>query len=640
MPIPDHKVDEFRGLVTDLKDQKTLPKGSAVDSLNWLTFPDGIELRRGYALLGQTRQTGVGKITGLVVGKRIDGVEVPFITHGRKIRYYNSAQDDFVEVDTANILPAAANSEDVAGSLYTSLAGAFVYLSGKNSSIYKVPAANPASVVDQLSTSHRGKIFIKQGRTFLWDRKDAAGGQDQTGLYGSYIDRDELSDYTAVTAENVGTGNGVVKTFAGTLGFKAGGSKRTCMYVSITDSVETFRDDRSGNLVGSLGGTGTINYATGAFSVTFNSAPANLQAITADYYWEDSTVNGICDFSKSTPRTAGQGFVFRQDDGGIFQNLFAIGDAEYCMHEDKTWKLTLTKDDTQATNLTFRRRVGIPHFLAAIETAEGIPYVDVSDEAEPRVRILAFAEGSTEIESQSLSLALDLSDYRFDQAVLMEWGDYLVLACRHKDSPNNNTFFVRNKRYGFWDRLDYWASRLGIFNGTLIAGDSVQNNVWTLFSGVDDDGAEIPNYRVMAEDDLNLPGLKRFYIFEIDGLIGPDQKLKISLSYDSGPFVEIGGSDSGGAHTYAVQGNGSYVDRSQAVYVGALTIGRGEAGGGGTAGDIPAFHFRTEVGVASDIFEYVRVKFEAVAIGFCRINSYKFKDIRYKGRRIAYKYGS
>jgi len=65
------------------------------------------------------------------------------------------------------------------------------------------------------------------------------------------------------------------------------------MYISVTDGTETFKDDRNGNMVGDLGGTGTVNYATGAVSVTFVTAPTNSQAITTTYYWEDSTSTGI-----------------------------------------------------------------------------------------------------------------------------------------------------------------------------------------------------------------------------------------------------------------------------------------------------------------------------------------------------------
>src|SRR5437868_2847818 len=44
------------------------------------------------------------------------------------------------------------------------------------------------------------------------------------------------------------------------------------MYVAIKEAGgETLTDDRNGNLVGNQGSLGTINYATGAYDVTFNA---------------------------------------------------------------------------------------------------------------------------------------------------------------------------------------------------------------------------------------------------------------------------------------------------------------------------------------------------------------------------------
>lgn len=52
---------------------------------------------------------------------------------------------------------------------------------------------------------------------------------------------------------------------------------------SATDGVETFTDNGDGTLTGSAGGTGTINYSTGAWSLTFNANPGVNAAITATY---------------------------------------------------------------------------------------------------------------------------------------------------------------------------------------------------------------------------------------------------------------------------------------------------------------------------------------------------------------------
>ena len=53
--------------------------------------------------------------------------------------------------------------------------------------------------------------------------------------------------------------------------------------VIVTDNVETFTDNGSGTLTGSLGGAGSVVYATGAISVSIITAPANGDVINLSY---------------------------------------------------------------------------------------------------------------------------------------------------------------------------------------------------------------------------------------------------------------------------------------------------------------------------------------------------------------------
>lgn len=630
----DYSVSSFGGLNTAIKDIKVLPNGVSPDALNWLTGKSGdhIELRRGYARLGLTEQTGNGKITGLGVGIRYNGTQIPFYSHGRKVKYYDVTTDDAIEVGS-NLLPTGADGEDVWFAPYQNLAGSFMYLGSPNSGIYKIPVANPGSAVDQSSTTYRFNVFqIGQGRSFAGQRKGTtAGNKDSTGLYLSYIDKALLSLFTQVTGEAYGTGDGVTKTFAHTLAAIA--APKTAMYPSVTDGTETFTDDRDGNMVGNLGGTGTVNYATGAVSVTFNTAPVNLAAITCGYYHETATSTGILDYSGTGN---GQGKSFRQDDGGgNLMAIYYIGNVAYCFHLLKTWQLTTTLDDTTSTNLHYRN-VGIPYQRAAYQAPEGIIMADLSRPTDPKFRRLQVLQGTTNttIEPLPISDTLDLSPYAFDYCASYRWGDFEIFSFQEKVAGTANTFnsrmLVRNTIIGAWDLLNYYASCFADYNGTLLAGDSISNNVNTLFSGYDEGGDVIENYWTSGDMDIFVPPnirlrrqrptQKTFRRMVINGLIQTPQSFKVSLSFDGGAFTDV----------YTVSGSGSYVDTAINTDIGSPTVGSKVIGGGGSS---TAHPFEIDFPVNSDRFEYVRVRIEALGIGYLQINSFTFKDIRNKGRK-------
>lgn len=628
----DYVISQFLGLNTAVKDTKKIAVGASPDSLNWITgkYNDHIELRRGTAYLGATQNTGNGKITGIGKGIRYDGVEVPFFSYGQKLKYYNVTLNDTVEIGS-NILPIAANEEDLWFQSYQNLAGSFVYCGSPNSSVYKIVVANPGNAVDQLVPNfHWGVYHIGQNRAFAGQRSGAtAGNADKTGLYLSYIDKALLSDFSQTAGESFGTGDGITKTFTHTL--SAFTAADTAMYPSVTDSNETFTDDRNGNMIGNKGGTGTINYATGIVSVTFNTAPTMSAAITISYYLEDATSTGILDF---TGGLNGEGKSFRQDDGGgNIMAIYNLNTIEYCFHLLKTWQLQTSLDDTQSTNLPYRL-VGIPHPRAAFEEPEGILFADLSRPNEPKFRRLQVLAGTTNntIEPVSISDALDLSGYAFDYCVAFRWGDYEIFCFQEKVSGISNIYnskmLIRNTISGSWDLLDYSASCLIEYMGALLAGDSISNNVFTLFSGFDELGDTIPNYWTSGNLDIAvipkrrtfkpLPSLKTFRRMTIDGLIQKDQEVDIFLSYDSGAFTKV----------FTISGSGAYVDSGIDTDIGQPTIGSKVIGGGGVS---TAHPFEVDFPVNSDKFEFVRIKVVANAIGYVEIDTLRFREVRDKG---------
>ncbi len=77
----------------------------------------------------------------------------------------------------------------------------------------------------------------------------------------------------------------------------------------------------------------------------------------------------------------------------------------------------------------------------------------------------------------------------------------------------------------------------------------MSNNLFTLFSGFDDDGANIDNHWTGKMFNLGVSGSKKSNRFVIRGLIQATQSININFSFDSAPFVTF----------FTVQGNASYV---------------------------------------------------------------------------------
>lgn len=103
------------------------------------------------------------------------------------------------------------------------------------------------------------------------DPTDAAG---KTVLFGTFAYNLYRMTYYSESAELTGSG----QTRTGTLN-NAGTVVKG--FVTFTSANETFTDNQFGILTGSAGGTGTINYTSGAYSLTFSGTPS---ATTATYY--------------------------------------------------------------------------------------------------------------------------------------------------------------------------------------------------------------------------------------------------------------------------------------------------------------------------------------------------------------------
>ena len=188
--------------------------------------------------------------------------------------------------------------------------------------------------------------------------------------------------------------------------------------------------------------------------------------------------------------------------------------------------------------------MGVKSHLGAFGGEQGIYFINSANPSRSeflRLEIYTGATAANIAAPKLLSELLDFANFAFDKAVVYEWGYYILLACQKKVAgvaeETNTATFIYNKKNGCWDYLDYAIENLVDYEGKLLAGDPLSNNVFNLFSGFDDDNEVIENYWTSGETNLDIKGLKRFYRMGIEGLIQKGQSFDVELSFDGKPFV-------------------------------------------------------------------------------------------------------
>jgi len=607
-------------------ESRSIKRGAMSDGINWEAIGDGLRLRYGYSVLG-TYQTATGKINGLCTAVKENGDEIYFRARALKLEY-STDKTTWTEIGT-NLL----YNEDTSIENYVSQAGRFVYVNSPNlGHIYKIDIYHPADTTDVYvggTTNYCGYMKIVGDAMWVW----GVLSSPQT-LFRSCRD---ARNYQAITGESMGTGNGG-KTYSGTLAFKAGGARRTCFGLNAVkdeDSIETFTDNRDGTLKGSAGGTGTINYTTGAFTLTFNANVGVGKAITGSYLyiddaWFSTPKGGIANFCYSATRVAMEGNFFLQQTGGKISSINSFDNDIYVRHEKNWYKVTQTADDTSFTNLVFRDNLGSPSFRGSFATGDGIYSVYQTDTGAPQFGIISYQDNTTRLEPKSLSEKIEVNNYLFDKAVVYEWGDYVFFCGRESNSTENNVMFVWDKKWHNWKTMfNVSANCFEIFDGTLVIGDSVSQNTFQMFDGFADYTSDITNYVELSDDNLDEESLKRLYNLRLTGEISKDQSCKVYANIDNGGWVELG----------TISGSGDYVDFGQAITIGSQLVGAGKIGGSDNSATVYKFDYMLkDIQKKIDKFEYIKLKFEAQGAGYIKISEYAFWDYRIKEKKQPIKY--
>lgn len=604
MAIPgiNSEVKYYNSGVHNILDDSITPADSASDEKNWFTQDGRLKLVGGRAPIGTEGLTGA--IYGEIFGYKVNGTQVHWRKAGANIQYYDGTT-------WQTVISGLTTTADYAFSNYSSLAGNFTFFFGIDG-IYKVNNANPTSYISLYDSTKnfKGRAFINKGRTILWNRT-----QDKTGLYGSYIDPQNSTVYTTVSGE-------ATASLSGTLAFKAGGATRNCFGVTITltGTGEVYTDNFDGTLTGSLGGTGTINYITGAYTVT------NAGVGTAGYQWENSNAGGVTDFTHSATRLAGEGFQFPQDIGGdaILNVVVGQDDAYYSFKATSVYRLFIDIADTAAgtTNEVFRTQIGVPSWRAVISMQFGIAFMNTATPEKPEFTLLQKNQVGGFVEPKVFFPQFKFSNYNYDDCTIDTYERYVLIACRSANSTYNDVILLGDIGANKIDIAYYPARTFVSTAGTLYCGSPITLSVYKLFNGYDDNNLVIENFWTSKGElyQLGEPGqprlrrfipafLKKHRKLRFKGLIDPNQSYEVYVDYDDAGPQLIG----------TVKGNGSYVDYSAPQSIGSNAVGGGQIGGSDVT--TTAYPYFVELRIKKPPkFMKRKIKFKALGFGYVDIS--------------------
>lgn len=532
----------------DKIDASLIERGAASASENFLTELDHIELTRGRKLMG-AEETGNNPVLGLHTITKIDGTDIMFRKIGTKLQYYNAATELWVDAKTGLI-----DGEEISFANSYTPAGRQVWACGLDG-LLKIYPSSPISVLDLTSASknYKSKIRIQKSRMVLWGRS-----ADPTGLYFSKVDKD--ANYTSITAEAVGALGST--HYTGTL------DHAQLFGLVIKDGTQTLTDDKNGGFTGD--GTGTINYATGAYDVTFNAITTG--PVVADYLYEVPTTNGLADFTYSGTRVAGEGNIQRQDAiGSKSQNVLILEDKFYTLQDKGAFRVTIDPTDLVWTNELYNTEIGTPTWKASVEVADGIIFIDTFDPENPKLRKLAYDIYNDKVVPTDLSVNFKMENYYFDKSAMKKFGDYIVFSCRTKTSTVNNRTIIYNLKYKSFDVLLNGYNFFTIADNKLYGGDSASPNVYEILSGYDDLDYDIEGSWETKNDNLGSEQLKKCKQFIVGGYIKPTQGFKIYASYDGDNYQLIG----------SFSGDDENVQTGNFITIGSIIVGSSQVGGEG-----------------------------------------------------------
>src|SRR5574343_922671 len=159
------------GTISTIEDIN-IPREASSGSINWITKGTQIELRRGQYRLALTEILGNNKVSGGIVAQKANGDEVLFFSYDRKVLYYDSTTQEFVEIGS-DVLPSGSEDDVITFTSITTVSGPQVWLNSPHAGLHKIMVANPGNITSMYDGTKNGRGYckIQGGRMVIWNYK-------------------------------------------------------------------------------------------------------------------------------------------------------------------------------------------------------------------------------------------------------------------------------------------------------------------------------------------------------------------------------------------------------------------------------------------------------------------------------------
>jgi len=286
------------------------------------------------------------------------------------------------------------------------------------------------------------------------------------------------------------------------------------------------------------------------------------------------------------------------------------------MKENSAYVLTISDDDTTATNSVYRKDIGVPSLRGALATSKGIIFINVANPEKPEMTILKRNLTGDNLEPVSLFGHFKFANYLYSDCAIETWDRYVLVACRTPDSITNNVILLCDVENKTVDITYHYGRTFAKDGGYMFMGSSISESVYKLFDGYDDEGFVIDNYWIGKDENLQSgENLNKILKIRLKGRITPDQSYKVFANYDNSGAEWVG----------TVLGSGSYVDYNSPQTIGSNLIGAAQIGGDQTTNVYP-YYMEIKLRKVPK-FKLVKLSYIAQGFGYVDISQSVYYDI-------------